>query len=229
MTTKKLFVAGILVTVSGFSFSQAILQPNYALKSHETLEIRKIEIMSDKTVVSLSIENQTTGGYFCADKNIFIIKPDGTRSKLISSSGIPVCPETYKFKAIGEKLNFVLTFPPLKTGTGWIDLTEDCNDNCFSFYGIVLDTLLNKKIDAAFVLVENKEPVIALGRFIDILNEPDNKNKVAEGLLYINIIKLAKETGNLSKASEWYLKLKSSGTPGVSRYVKYLNDQGIIF
>ena len=102
-------------------FSQTISLPNYSLKSHETLEIKKIEITSEKTIVFLSIENQTTGGYFCADKNIFIIKPDGTRSKLISSSGIPVCPETYKFKAIGEKLNFILTFLPLKTGTGWID------------------------------------------------------------------------------------------------------------
>lgn len=229
MITKKLFVAGIFLVVTGFSFSQSILQPNYALKSHETLQIRKIEITSYRTVIFLSVENQTTGGYFCADKNIFIINPDGTRSKLISSSGIPVCPETYKFKAIGEKLNFVLTFSPLKTGTGWIDLTEDCNDNCFSFYGVVLDTLLNKKIDAAFVLAENKEPVLALDGFIDILNKVGNKNQGVEGLLYINIIKLAKETGNLSKASEWYFRLKSSGTPGVSRYVKYLNDQGIIF
>lgn len=224
-----LIIIALSFLITGYAASQSIFQPNYGLKSHKTLEIKKIEITPDKTDIFLSVENQIKGGYFCADKKIFIVNPNGIRSKLISSSGIPVCPDTYKFKTIGEKLNFVLTFKPLAAGTEWIDLTEDCNDNCFSFYGIVLDTLLNKKIDAAFVLAENKEPGLALDSFIDILNKTGNKNQGVEGLLYINIIKLAKETGNLSKASEWYLKLKSSGIQGLLRYIKYLNDQGIIF
>jgi hypothetical protein len=110
-------------------YSQTYIKPNYALKSHETLEIKKIDLSAQKTLIFLSVENKITGGYFCADKNIFIIYPDGTRSLLTSSKGIPVCPETYKFKTIGEKLNFELTFPPLNQDTQWIDLTEDCTEN----------------------------------------------------------------------------------------------------
>ena len=154
-------------------------------------------------MIYLSIENRMTGGYFCADKNIFIIYPDGTRSKLTSSKGIPVCPDTYKFKTIGEKLDFELTFPPLK-GTKWIDLIEDCSENCFSFYGVCLDNDLNKKIDDASVLAENKEPAKALMSFINIADTIDSKKSGIEGLIYINIIKLAKETGNIAKATEWY-------------------------
>ena len=227
---KNLIIISILLifyTITGFS--QTFIQPNFALKSHETLEIKKIEITSKSTTFYMSIENRIEGGNFCADKNIYIIYPDGKRSKLTSSSGIPVCPETYKFKTIGERLDFVLTFAPLKKGTDWVDLIEDCSENCFSFYGISLDVDLNKKIDEAFRLAENNEPVKALSNFINIAEETDNKNPGVEGLLYINIIKLAKETGDTAKATEWYHKLKSSSAPRLSQYIKFLNDQGIKF
>ena len=98
--------------------SQSILSPNIALKSHETLTIRKFVMSEEKTELFLRVENRISGGNFCADKNIFIVYPDGTRILLVSSTGIPVCPDTYKFKSPGEQLDFVLTFPPLLKGTG---------------------------------------------------------------------------------------------------------------
>jgi hypothetical protein len=207
--------------------SQTCNHPNIGLKSHETFEISKVDITVQKTVIYLSIENRIPGGYFCADKNIFIIYPDGTRSLLISSKGIPVCPETYKFKTIGEKLNFELTFPPLNQDTQWIDLIEDCSENCFSFYGVCLNSDLNKKIDDASVLAENKEPAKALMSFIKIANAIDSKYSGIEGMIYINIIKLSKETANIPKATEWYSKLKLSAIPRCELYIKHLNSQGI--
>ena len=163
----------------------------------------------------------------CADKNIFIIYPDGSRSKLVSSSGIPVCPDAHIFKDAGEKLSFILEFPPLKPGTEWIDLVEDCNDNCFSFYGLLLNDDLNGKIDEAFVLHETEEPVKAMMSFIKIVEETDSMNLGTEGLLYMSIIQLARETGNNSRAAEWYKRLKSSGAPRLQQYLNLLNDQGI--
>jgi hypothetical protein len=210
-------------------YSQTSLKPNYALKSHQTLEISKFETTAQKTIISLTVENRRNEGYFCADKNIFIIYPDGTRSKLISSKGIPVCPDTYKFKTIGEKLDFELTFSPLKKDTQWIDLVEDCKENCFSFYGVCLDNDLNKKIDDASVLAENKEPSKALMSFINIAGAIDSKNSGIEGLIYMNIIKLAKETGNIPKAAEWYQKLRSPAIPRSELFIKHLNSQGIIY
>jgi hypothetical protein len=209
--------------------SQTCNHPNIGLKSHETLEIPKVEITRQETVIYLSIENRIPEGYFCADKNIFIIYPDGTRSRLTSSKGIPVCPEAYKFKTIGEKLYFELTFPPLKQDIQWIDLIEDCSENCFSFYGVCLDNNLNKKIDEASGFAENKAPAKALMSFIKIANTIDSKNSGIEGMIYINIIKLSKETGNIPKAAEWYSKLKLSGVPRYELYIKHLNSQGIIY
>ena len=222
-------IACLTVICTGYSNSQSIDNPNYSLKSHETLEISRVELTPQKTVIFLSIENRRTGGYFCADKNIFLIYPDGTRSGMTASKGIPVCPDTYKFKSIGEKLSFELTFPPLKQNVQWIDLVEDCNENCFSFYGVTLNNDLNKEIDAASVLAENKEPAKALISFINIAGTTNFRNSGIEGLVYMNIIKLAKETGNSVKSSEWYMKLKSSGIPRCDLYIKHLNSQGIIY
>ena len=212
---------------TGYSWSQSFIQPNSGQKWPETLVINKVEATSKATTFFLTVENRIAGGAFCADKHIYLSYPDGTRSKLISSNGIPVCPDSYKFKAIGEKLDFTLTFPPLKQGVMWVDLIEDCPDNCFYFYGVTLDNGLNQRINNAFSLAENDENVKALISFIDILTETDSRNLGAEGLLYINIINLVRESGSTAQASDWYKKLKSSGAPRLSGYIKYLNDQGI--
>ena len=209
--------------------AQTITSPNYGLKTPEVLEITKIVTNSQKTVLYLNLENRIKDGYFCADKNIVIIYQDGTRSKMISSKGIPNCPDTYKFKSIGEKLNFELTFPPLKPGTQTIDIIEDCSDNCFSFYGVCLNSNLNKQIENASMLAENKEPAKALISFINIANSSESKNSGIEGLLYLNIISLEKETGNNLKAAEWYGKLKASDIPRKDAYIKNLNSQGIVY
>jgi hypothetical protein len=219
----------ILMTALCSLFSQTILHPNYSLKSHETLNIIKVEARAEATLFYMSIENKIEKGSFCADKNIYIIYPDGKRSKLESSSGIPVCPDTYQFEKPGEKLEFVLTFPPLKKGTEWIDLAEECSDNCFSFYGISLNNDLNQRIDKAFTLAENDEQVKAIGSFISIAEDVDKSNPGIEGLLYINIIRLTVGTGDEAKAREWYKKFKLSEAPRLSEYLKYLNDQGIKF
>lgn len=221
------FVTVFFLLLSDYAFPQTFIQPNFGLKSHETLVISKVELTSTAVTFFMSIENRIANGSFCADKNIFIVYPDGTRSKLVSSENIPVCPDTHKFKVPGEKLDFTLTFPPLKPGTEWIDLIEDCSDNCFSFYGVTLDSDLNRKIDDAFSLSGNDEPVKAMISFIDITEAVDKKNIGIEGFLYINIIRLEKQNGNEVKAAQWYTRMKSSGAPRLQQYIKYLNDQGI--
>jgi len=224
----------LLLSLSAFlfsgcivSFSQTFIAPNPALKSHETLDIMKVVLSEDKTEIYLKVENRITGGNFCADKNIYIIYPDGTGSHLTSSVGIPVCPDTYNFKLPGEHLDFVLTFPPLKKGTESVDLIEECQANCFSFYGIILNDELNKKINDAFIYAEKGEPAQSLMSFLKIAEEAGNTNPGAEGLLYMNIIKLSVTTGNKVKAAEYYKKLQLSGLPRTALYINHLNSQGI--
>jgi hypothetical protein len=228
MRTIKIGIISCLITTYTISLhSQVIEQPNLALKSHETLGISKIEITSDKTVVFLTIENRIHGGSFCADRNIHIIDSEGERLKMEKSSGIPLCPGNYKFKSIGEKLQFALDFPPLKTGTKWIDIIEDCTSNCFWFYGVTLDNKLNKRLDDAFSLASKGKPADNIVLFKDILDSIDNQNLGIEGLIYINIINAAVEAGDNVNTIVWYKRLATSQAPRLSYYIKYLNDKGI--
>jgi hypothetical protein len=227
MSQKLTSLSLLLLLGSVSAFSQSFLTPNAALKSHETLDIMKVVLSEDKTEIFLKIENRITGGNFCADKNIYLVYPDGTRSLLVASNGIPVCPDNYKFRSPGEQLDFVLTFPALRKGTESVNLIEDCQQNCFSFYGIIFDNDLNEKINNAFTLAEDNEPAKSVVSLIKIAEETGNKNQGAAGLLYLNIIKLSHETGNSLKAAEWYKKLESSGLPETRLYVKHLNSQGI--
>jgi hypothetical protein len=209
---------------------QTFQQPNIGLKSHETLELRKVEVYPERTVVSLSVENRrTAGGTFCADKNIYIIYPDGTKLKLRNASGIPTCPDSYEFKMVGEKLYFTLEFSPLKPGTKWIDIVEECTSNCFWLYGITLDNELNNKVDEAFLLASKSDPAKTIMLFRKILETADGQNPGIKGALYINIINAAVEAGDRVEAAVWYKRLLSSNTPRLNEYVKALNDRGVRF
>lgn len=223
-------VLSIFLLLNCFPFvilSQTFLKPNYALKSHETLEIRKVELSPVYTKIFFTIENRIEQGIFCADKNIFLINPDGSRLKLTKASGIPACPDAYKFRSIGEKLDFDLTFPPLKQGTEWIDIVEECSSNCFWFYGVTLNNDLNRRLDEAFSSAETGTPRDNIPLFRNILESFDSKEHAIEGLLYVNIINAAGEADDKTLAAEWYRKLLSSHVPRLSQYVKYLNDRGI--
>jgi hypothetical protein len=206
--------------------SQTIPQPNFGLKSHETLDIERIELSRDKTVIGFTIENRIENGAFCADRKIFITDPAGNRLRVTKITGIPVCPESYMFNSVGEKLSFTLTFPPLKGQPVYIDLKEECSENCFSFYGVVLDEYINSRLDEAFSMAERGELIKAMNRFISMAEEKDKINSI-RALIWFNIVKLATETGNTVKAGEWYKKLNSPGLPGGRIYIEQLNILGI--
>lgn len=228
MKTKRVFLIVIYLTiVAGCGYSQTIENPNSALKSHETLFITKVELSQEKTVVHFSIENRIENGNFCADRNISIIDPAGHKLQVIKTSGIPVCPESYKFKSIGEVVKFTLEFPPLESGTKWIDIIESCSDNCFWFYGVTLDNELNKRIDEAFYKASAVNPAENMFFFKGILDDIDSQNLGIEGLLYLNIINAARENADNVNAMVWYKRLAASKAPRVGEYLKYLNDRGI--
>ena len=225
---RTILILTFLATCALNTYSQTYNQPNSALKSHETLEIIKVEIGSVTTNVILSVENKRIeGGNFCADKNIFIIYPDGSRLKLTKANNIPVCPETYNFKSVGEKLQFTLEFPSLKPGTKWFDLIEDCTSNCFWFYGVTLDNELNKKLDEAFNLASNGQPADNINLFKNILDGINNQDLGIEGLLYINIVNAAVENADKVSTEVWYKRMAASKAPRLNQYLKYLNDRGI--
>ena len=96
MRKRVLSVIGFTLILSNVSFSQEFSKPNFALKSHETLEITRVVLNDKSTIIHLIVENKRSeGGSFCADKKIYILYPDGSRLNILKANNIPVCPDAY--------------------------------------------------------------------------------------------------------------------------------------
>lgn len=216
----------LIILLSGFNVylltGQTIRQPNYGIKSHETLVIESVVMTSQSTILNMVIENRSLDGTFCADRNVFIILPGGKRLRLSKSEGIPRCPDKYVFKSFGERLYFTLHFPPIPEGTEWIDLVEDCDEACFSFYPVILDPVLNQQIDHAFSLIGSGELTEASTLFENLLSELEGKECHYEGAIYLNLIYLARKTGDKDKVSEWEERLRNSNVSLKEQYLEHL-------
>ena len=226
MYLNKYYVFFFAAIVPALLHSQVIQQPNYGLKSHETLSIEKIELMRDATIVSFSIENKIDNGSFCVDRRTYIIDPAGNRYRMTRATGIPLCPTNYNFQAAGETLTFQLTFPQLTGEPVYIDITEECAEHCFSFYGVTLDEYLNSRFDEPFSMIRRGETSKALNRF-EAISEAVVNYSGLKALAFYNIIKLSHDTGDEQKAAEWYIKLKNM-TQNIGKvYIEQLSLQGI--
>jgi hypothetical protein len=224
---KRIFT-GLAALLPGILISgQAVSLPNSSIKSHPTLTVNSIEASATQTAIYLQVENKREGGTFCADRNIYIRYPDGTRVKALRSEGIPVCPDTHRFRSVGEKLNFIIYFPPLRKDIRWFDLIEDCTDNCFWFLGLVSDNSINTSLNALFEKASEQKPEDNINLFRKYLEETDSQNLGTEGLIYINIITSSIEAGDNPGAALWYNRLVKSDAHAVKEHVKFLNDSGI--
>lgn len=228
MIAKSYFLSAVFLTcLATASHSQVFNQPAVGLKSVQTMEVLKIEVSQDETVLYLSVENRIKGGTFCADKNIFIICPDGSKLKMLKASGIPRCPDTYRFKKEGEILEFSLAFPPLAAGTHWIDVVEECNDNCFSVYGILLNDEFSRKIDAAVAYVNRGQTDSAIGAYTKLIAEAGTNEAGIAGSLYSDLISLLYGKGYTASAADYYHRLSVSSVPRRDLYIGNLNFRGI--
>lgn len=208
---------------------QVYERPATGIRTHETMEILKAEVTPSKTVLYLCIENRREGGEFCAARDIYISGPDGSRLNIVSATGIPRCPEVYRFKKTGEKLYFSLEFPPLKNGTGWINLVENCNDYCFRIYGILLDNGFSRKIDEALSMAERGESDSAITLYKDLIRSSEKRHEGIIGSLYADLITLLVNKGYTAQASEYYKQIIASSFPEKQLYIDNLNSRGIRF
>ena len=73
---KILLFAIILCCHSYLNAQQTIVNPAVAEQSSQELIITRVGLFSDSTVIDLSVENKLAqGGWYCADKKIYIETP----------------------------------------------------------------------------------------------------------------------------------------------------------
>ena len=187
--------------------AQKLEKPNFSMASHPIL-IDNIVYSEKEIEVELTIENQTSEGNFCADKNIYLIDAvQGTRIRMKSATGIPICPETYSFLFEGEKRTFQLLFPTFELQPKYIDIIEECPEYCLSIQGIILDPVFNQIVNNGYNAYKNENTDEALEQFTKAVSEyPD----YPYAFLYTNIIQIFAENQDFTNAKQWLNRLNQS-------------------
>ena len=224
---KSILLISVFILFSKIIFSQVFEQPIAGKKSHSDLEITQIEITDSSTIVSLKVTNKlSSGGWFCADKNIYLKNSNGIEVyNLVKSENIPVCPEKHEFAYSGEVLEFKLYFEKISENIQFIDLIENCNNACFSFNGIILDNNHNEKIrlfERGFELYQNNETEKASSYFEKVLDGTITIQSQIYGLSYYYLIVMYKNQGFEKKAHELYAKLLESDIEDKATFIKEL-------
>ncbi len=221
---KKIFIGIVLVCIFIVSKAQSHFEPNYALKTPQTLEIINIDLQEDAIVIKLSIENKVEGGYFCVDRETYLTTEAGQRQKLNLLSGLPFCPKQYKFKREGEIKYITMSFPPMEEGTQWMDLIEECGEGCLAVYGICLDRRINSEINICFRDMKKGRNADAINRFESLKSELKDSNNPILGSIYLNLISLYKETGNQNMSTQLINEFQGIIIPHKELFLKSLNQ-----
>jgi hypothetical protein len=219
---RSLIIVATILIYPSISISQVVFEPNFALKSPETLNLVSYEIGINSTTINMSIMNLADGGYFCADKNTYIITDSGVRYRLSDLIGIPTCPEVYRFDKVGERLYFTLIFPAIDPKTGWFDIVEECGDMCFSVLGVTTSETINSRIDECFNLLEAGNSAEAARMFELILPDLEKVNHSLTGSVYLNLITIYNSLGD-SRESIYSKKLINSSVPYKQKFIDGLN------
>ncbi len=209
--------------------SQVYNRPNFAFSSHETLELESIEIDDNQTRVYLSILNRRLSGTFCVNTNTYIRNSLGAeRYKLVQSVGIPDCPDVYKFTSIGEKLNFILIFPPVSEDMKYIDIIEDCDDACFSLKYVLLDQELNSIINRGFQLYETGNPTESLKVFEDLIAARNDNLSPVFGTIYLYMMTINGELGRTEEVRSLFDELQQSSIINKDEIIEKTRYEGLV-
>lgn len=210
--------------------AQVYENPIAAKQSLSELEITKIEITNSETVISLKVTNKlSSGGWFCADKNIYIKNSKGDEIyQLVNSENIPTCPDQFEFAYSGQILEFKLYFDKISDNIKFIDLIENCENSCFSFYGIILDNNHNENIrsfEKGFELFQSNEFDKSIPYFEKVLEVQNTIESHIYGLSYYYLILIYDDMGNKEKVKSLFNELLNSPMAEKETFINELKNK----
>lgn len=209
--------------------AQIYEQPNYSLTSHPTLDVLSVERWEDQMVLNLSLKNERYGGYFCLDSNTVLRNSLGDEEyRLTAMEGIPACPDVYRFKTVGERILIRLVFTAVPDEIRYIDLLENCEENCLSIKYILLDEDLNARLNEGIELYELGRPEAARQVFEDIMSIRYDGISPVFGTVYLYLISIHYELGNSKQAREVFRELQASEIIGREEFIETARETGIV-
>ncbi len=148
-----------LLLIYGQAQSQITLNPKAGLQNLPYLNITKVEITDQHTIVSMNyVAPYNDSSWACANKQFYIKGIYQTvRKKLITAKGIPICDKKKWFTKRGQFINFDLIFPKLEAGIEEIDVVEGYGPNQFNFYNV----LINNPLRAEKPIEQTQKPPVA--------------------------------------------------------------------
>lgn len=230
---KKYFFLIIFFAAAKLVSAQIYENPIAGKQSHPELGITLIELTDIETIISLQVTNKKeVGGWFCADKNIYIKNSKGVeRYQLIKSEGIPTCPDQHNFTSYGEVLRFKLYFPRISSNIEFIDLIENCNNACFYFTGIILNNQHNKNIisfENGFDMYQNKDFTNSIPYFLEVKNNLTNVDSQIYGLSFYYLIMIYSKNSEQEKVDNLLKELNSTNLNDKETILKELRRNNII-
>jgi hypothetical protein len=209
--------------------AQVLDKPNVGLSSHEYIELDRIEFTGGRTLLYLTIENKRLAGRFCISEDTWLKNSLGdSEYRLIESANIPVCPETYRFRSIGEKRSFVLHFPQADEPVRYFDLVEHCEDDCLTMKYICLDPEINRRINEGLDLYAAGRPDQALAHFEGILADRNDNYSPVFGTLYLYLMMVSFDMGSSKDLRYWYDELKSSSVVNREEILEVIKEEGLV-
>jgi hypothetical protein len=106
--------------------------------------------------------------------------------------------------------------------TKFINIIEDCNQNCFSIKGIVTDIDINKEINLGYDNYAAGKADLALAIFKQF---PKKYPEYPYGIIYFNIIHICAETKDFISAKTWYKQLLNSKVLDKNEVISRLKQQ----
>lgn len=119
--------------------NKIVNRPYVDFTHSENARILKVTITDKETIIDMSDNNETQGGYvqwMNINPNTVIVV-DGQSYKLKKAEGIAIAPNKTNFSRIGETKTFKLYFPAIPKGTTSFSFVEPGNSD-WKFYGISL-------------------------------------------------------------------------------------------
>jgi len=210
-------------------YAQVYDQPIYSLTSHPTLDIISVERWEDQMVLTLTLKNERYSGSFCLDSNTILRNSIGKEEyTLVGMDGISACPEVYRFKSIGERITIILEFQAVPDDVKYIDLIENCNENCLDIKYILLDEEINASLNQGIRLYELGKSKAALQVFEDLMNAEYDGFSPVFGTVYLYLISIHYELGSSKDARRVFQELRESSIVGRDEFVETARDNGII-
>jgi hypothetical protein len=223
--------AVLLIPIASLAalYGQIYEHPNYSLNSHPTLDVTSVERWEDQMVVNLTIKNERYSGSFCIDSNTVLLNSLGNEEyRLRSMEGIPACPETYRFKSVGERISMILVFPAVPDEVRYIDLVERCDEACVNIQYILLDEDMNARLNEGIRLFELGRPEASLQVFEEIMNTEYDGISPVYGTVFLYLVAIHYELGNSKDARAAFNQLQESSIIGRDDFIETARESGII-